>query len=64
MSTRDSLDEMMTVALVRDGELAVRLEDFFGESIGGDVLGRATRAAATGVWEGLTLHAPGASLFS
>ena len=45
-SPRESLVEILRLERVRDGEFVAPLEDFWGASLGGDVLARAALAAA------------------
>jgi len=57
---RESLAEMLRIETVRDGEFAARFEDFWGASVGGDMLARAALAAAA-TCEGLQLRSLHAS---
>jgi len=59
-SPRESLAEMLRLERLRDGEFAARCEDFWGASLGGDVLARAALAAAA-TCEGRQLHSLHAS---
>ena len=54
-SPRENLAEMLSIERVREGEFATRCEDFWGASLGGDLLARAALAAASSC-EGLQLH--------
>jgi acyl-CoA thioesterase-2 len=54
-SPRESLAEILRVERIRDGEFVARCEDFFGASLGGDVLARAMLAAADSC-AGMQLH--------
>ena len=59
-SPRETLAEILRLERVRDGEFTVRFEDFWGATLGGDVLARAALAAAAsceGRFELRSLHA-------
>ena len=45
-SPQESLAAMLTVERVRDGEFVTQLENFWGASLGGDIVARAVLAAA------------------
>jgi acyl-CoA thioesterase len=43
-----SLAGLLAIERLGEGEFTVRLEDFFGDTLGGDVLARSVLAAAAG----------------
>jgi acyl-CoA thioesterase-2 len=59
-SPSESLAGILRLERVREGEFTARFEDFWGASVGGDVLARAALAAAS-TCEGLQLHSLQAS---
>ncbi len=59
-SPGEALAEILRVEPLRNGEFTARFEDFWGNTVGGDVLARAALAAAA-TCEGLELHSLHAS---